>query len=386
MSWLSLLTNQLWTLPARKPGTANAPTLWSFDANGFASPSNLPGSNQPRPITDGERQMMNQYNNERLQLNAANRAAVDAIIFRFTPIGDIDYHHLADAAASQLTYDAMWLADHEQGSDFYNDPYNYIGLPGAELDYQADFLFARFERLLQEACLAVDYSEVATKVSAGVSTPIVIDLGADGIETTSFLAGSQVMFDITGDGNKDRTAWLNGNDAFLAIDKNGNGKIDGIDELFGGANRADGFAKLIEFDSNSDGKVNARDDRFSELLLWQDKNVDAITDSGELVSASQAGLESISTNYLTQNLTNNGNLLGEVSQAVYQGYETKAVDVYFRFSEIEKTATRDGIDINPLISEMSKFSASPSNTLNQTYAGEFQKHLDFAAVDNKSFS
>lgn len=386
MSWLSLVSNQLWTLPARWPGTANAPTLWSFDANGFASPSKLPGSSQPRPITEGERQQMNQYNNERLQLNAANRAAVDAIISRFTPVGDIDYHHLSDAAASQLTHDAMWLADHQQGSDFYNDPYNYIGLPGTDFDYQADFLFVRFEKLVQEACLAVDYSEVNAKVNAGVSTPIVIDLGGDGIETTSFLAGSQVMFDITGDGNKDCTAWLNGNDAFLAIDKNGNGKIDGINELFGGANRADGFAKLIEFDSNDDGKVDSKDDRFSELLLWQDKNIDGTTDSGELSSASQSGLESISTNYLTQNLTNNGNLLGEASQAVYQGHETTAVDVYFRFSEIEKTVVQGGLDIHPLIAEMAKFSASPSNTLNHTYAGEFQKNWEFAAVESKYFA
>jgi hypothetical protein len=123
---------------------------------------------------------------------------------------------------------------------------------------------------------------------------------------------------------------VSGSDAFLAIDKNKNGKIDSVNELFGGLNRRDGFAKLAEFDSNGDGQVDQRDDRYSELLLWKDKNVDGFSDDGEISLASVSGLDSISANYGSQDVYQNRNLLGEVATAVWQGKAVDAADVYFR--------------------------------------------------------
>ncbi|MCS4509811.1 hypothetical protein [Xylophilus ampelinus] len=149
------------------------------------------------------------------------------------------------------------------------------------------------------------------KANSGISSPIIIYLGGDGIETTSFLAGSTVLFDVDGDDIKDKTAWISNKDAFLAIDKNENGLINGVDEFFGGRERGDGFAKLADFDTNDDGVINESDERYSALLLWQDFNDDGITDEGELSQASAAGLQSMNTEYETQNILNNGSLLGE---------------------------------------------------------------------------
>jgi hypothetical protein len=85
-------------------------------------------------------------------------------------------------------------------------------------------------------------------------------------------------------------------DAFLAIDKNGNGKIDSRAELFvGGVGQ--GFAKLESFDSNRDGLVNAQDARFSKLKVWQDKNSNGITDCNELFSLSDIGIVSLKVNW-----------------------------------------------------------------------------------------
>ncbi len=362
---------------------AYAPTLWDRNSEGFVSPSVDPGTGQPRAIGDSERQNMNAFNAERAQLNQANRNAIDAVMSRFMPISNVWYNHLTDLSASQLISDSSWLADHEQGSDFYNNPDNYADLPYAngQFDFQADYLLARFSKLLTESCLAVDYSEVGEKVSLGVSTPIAIDIEGDGIETTSFLAGPTVYFDIDGDGIKDRTAWLGGSDAFLAIDKNGNGKIDGLGELFGGPSRADGFAQLIEMDSNGDGVVDASDDRFSELLLWQDENIDGLTDVGELVSASSAGLQSINTNYSSQELTNNGNLLGEISTAIFQGKETTAVDVYFRYTAGKNSELKQGdTNIDSLVSAMSAFSAPSAGEWNQPTLADHKHNVQMAAT------
>ncbi|RZJ57368.1 MAG: hypothetical protein EON49_15870 [Acidovorax sp.] len=377
---LSIFSNPIWRTRGlwSYHGPANAPTLWDFDANGYASPSG------GRQLSAQEQTNMNAYNGERAQLNEANRAAVDAIMGRFLPISDVIYNQLPDPTALQFISDSSWLADHQQGSDFYNNPANYEGLPGLEFDYQADYLYGRWNRALTESCLAVDYSEVDYKVSTGVSTPIVIDLQGDGIETTSFLAGPTVLFDIDGDNAIDRTAWLSGKDAFLAVDKNGNGTIDGVNELFGGPNRGDGFASLIEFDSNGDGSVNQDDERFSELLLWQDKNVDGITDDGELANASIAGLSSISTNYTVQNQTNNGNILGEVSSAVFQGFETTAVDVYFRFSEgAAPGLARRESDHASLVSSMANFSAGAGSDV--MFSGAERRNAEMILSTSPAF-
>lgn len=73
---------------------------------------------------------------------------------------------------------------------------------------------------------------------------------------------------------------------FLAIDRNGNGKIDGPEELFGNQdNGQNGFEALKELDTNHDGVIDAKDEGFSKLLLWQDKNGDGISQPGELEPA-----------------------------------------------------------------------------------------------------
>lgn len=44
-------------------------------------------------------------------------------------------------------------------------------------------------------------------------------------------------------------------DAFLAVDKNNNGTIDDVTELFGNSSET-GFEELAEYDSNEDGVIN----------------------------------------------------------------------------------------------------------------------------------
>ncbi|MBA3240975.1 MAG: hypothetical protein H0T60_07080 [Acidobacteria bacterium] len=62
-------------------------------------------------------------------------------------------------------------------------------------------------------------------------SPIVIDVLGDGINLTS--AADGVMFDITAKGRPKHFSWIRGDDAWLALDRNGNGMIDNGAELFG---------------------------------------------------------------------------------------------------------------------------------------------------------
>lgn len=62
-------------------------------------------------------------------------------------------------------------------------------------------------------------------------SPIVIDTLGDGFNLTS--AADGVWFDIQATGHPMRIAWIQGDDAWLALDRNGNGLIDNGRELFG---------------------------------------------------------------------------------------------------------------------------------------------------------
>ncbi len=64
-------------------------------------------------------------------------------------------------------------------------------------------------------------------------------------------------------------------------DKNNNGRVDDISELFG-SDRQSGFAELGLYDSNRDGKIDAFDEVFRNLKVWQDRDGDGRTDAGEL--------------------------------------------------------------------------------------------------------
>jgi len=124
-----------------------------------------------------------------------------------------------------------------------------------------------------------------------LKTPLVIDLDRDGVELTTLKDG--VYFDITGDGKVDKTAWTNGDDGFLAIDKNNDGVINDTHELFGNGN-INGFDILTEYDTNGDKIIDTNDADFDKLLIWQDTNHDGISDAGELYKLNDLHIASLS--------------------------------------------------------------------------------------------
>lgn len=152
------------------------------------------------------------------------------------------------------------------------------------------------------------------------SDPLTIDLDGDGLETIGISQDNPIVFDHDGDGIKTGSGWIKSDDAFLVIDKNGNGQIDSGRELFGdntikadGTNAIDGFDALSEMDSNMDGFVNSSDSQFNNLRVWRDINQDGISQSSELFSLQDVGIKSISVNK-TENSTvlSNGNELADV--------------------------------------------------------------------------
>lgn len=145
-----------------------------------------------------------------------------------------------------------------------------------------------------------DYTDNTTMVTKDIPltfyvTPLVVDLNGDGIHLLNQDAG--VVFDMTNDGVADHTSWVNHNDGLLAIDTNNDGVINNQSELFGdNATSNTGFENLGHYDVNGDHVINAADDVFAKLLVWQDSNSDGISQSDELFGLADAGITSINLN------------------------------------------------------------------------------------------
>jgi hypothetical protein len=144
------------------------------------------------------------------------------------------------------------------------------------------------------------------------NSPIVISLEPDRIELTS--AANGVTFDLYGGGMTRQWAWTkpDSNDAWLALDRNGNDLIDNGTELFGSATAqpppaeedplTNGFRALAVFDAaaeggNEDGQIDQRDRVYASLRLWRDADHDGVSDPGELLTLPQAGIGRMDLGY-----------------------------------------------------------------------------------------
>ena len=137
--------------------------------------------------------------------------------------------------------------------------------------------------------------------------PLMVDLGGDGLALVD-LAASPVRFDTLGLGLPFPTAWLQTttqasiNDAFVVVDRNGDGQITSITEMlseyFGSSDgrrtAASGLDALARLDTNQDGRIDGSDRDWSSLKLWFDHGNGQV-DPGELVPlASRLGSISLS--------------------------------------------------------------------------------------------
>jgi hypothetical protein len=186
--------------------------------------------------------------------------------------------------------------------------------------------------------------DILTKI--GID-PLVFDLTGDGINLQD-LSSVSPRFDMNGNGFSVQTGWIGPGNGLLVLDKNGDGQINNVNELFGGdatsgGPTAIGFAQLAKYDSNLDGVIDANDPIYSQLRVWVDSNGNGVVDPGELVTLQQAGITSINlTPTLQSGDMNAGNQImatGSFTRA--DGSAGSVADVSFQIDTRDTTFTGD---------------------------------------------
>ncbi len=236
-----------------------------------------------------------------------------------------EYHY---TAANQLALNVIWMDDTSKWHYVYYDYLNQEIYTTASLNYDRNGrLTSRNDANDDGGRTEYEYDSSRTgsplqwwtrwdrygNVIASYSTdwPVILDLDGDShidlrpLGELGAPGSSSVEFDWDGDGLANKTAWVGPNDGFLAIDLGADGGV-GADGLIDQAREIafaswadpDGSLGLsdldglrVAFDSNHDNVLDANDSRWSEFRIWRDSNQNGISDAGELLTMSEAGIK-----------------------------------------------------------------------------------------------
>lgn len=93
--------------------------------------------------------------------------------------------------------------------------------------------------------------------------PLMINLDTD----IGSVSDQKFFFDLDADGKEDEISFAGKGSGFLALDRNGDGKINDGSELFG-TKSGDGFKDLAAYDADGNGWIDENDAIFSQLKIW----------------------------------------------------------------------------------------------------------------------
>jgi len=176
------------------------------------------------------------------------------------------------------------------------------------------------------------------------NSPIIIDTKDEGFHLTGEPDG--VSFAMAPGATPIKISWTDAahSNGWLALDRDGNGLIDNMAELFGNltpqpkSSDPNGFTALEVFDDprqggNGNGVIDPGDAIYSSLRVWVDKNHNGISEPDELYTLQELGLFSISLHYqsnrpFTDTFGNSFRFRSTVTDFNNGQYDKKCYDVF----------------------------------------------------------
>ncbi|MGK7888717.1 MAG: SdrD B-like domain-containing protein, partial [Leptolyngbyaceae cyanobacterium] len=252
-------------------------------------------------------------------------ASWDYTIYDQSGAKDQDGYITIKVAAGEMVSESFHVQTWLERVTVDNDAPNRFGYYEGTESFSVELVSGDAD-CLKDGHLTVDIKD---KTHYDFFSPIALDLNGDGVQTTA-MGATEGKFDLLGNGTPIESGWLSSEDAFLAVDSNGNGVIDDISELFGGE-VGEGFAKLATYDTDGDGLIGKQEILTGGLVLWQDANANHATDKGELMSLESQGVMSLNTAYEERAVYQYGNVLIEHGAAnKADGSQIDMVDAYFQ--------------------------------------------------------
>ena len=130
-----------------------------------------------------------------------------------------------------------------------------------------------------------------------MTDPLIINIDSDVASVTDV----KFRFDLDSDGKEEEMSFAGEGSGFLALDKDGNGKIDNGSELFG-TKSGDGFGDLAEYDSDGNSWIDENDEIYGHLKVWT-KDSDG---NDRLMSLKEANVGAIYLGHATTQFTLKG--------------------------------------------------------------------------------
>jgi hypothetical protein len=185
-----------------------------------------------------------------------------------------------------------------------------------------------------------------------LGSPILLDLDGDGFDLTDLAGG--VRFNLNPSGASEYVSWTapGSDDAWLALDRNGNGVIDDGTELFGNftpqpsRDVRQGYLALGVFDLNHDNVIDSRDPIYYDLRLWQDRNHDGVSDVSELSTLEAHGIIGLDVRFASHWKTDKYGNLFRYSASVFRApgshVGSLSYDVFLITQRLDQEAREQG--------------------------------------------
>lgn len=127
---------------------------------------------------------------------------------------------------------------------------------GREIRFSLELLMARSYH--EESDVSLRLGDARRKID-----PLVLNFNGNAAQLTS----QRFKFDLNTDGKTEDINFVTGGSGFLALDRNGDGRINNGSELFG-ASSGDGFTELAALDADHNGWIDESDTAYDRLRVW----------------------------------------------------------------------------------------------------------------------